>query len=113
MHSRLYTLPKKRNTCTVSYPCNSCICHGEVLYFVTDYTETYAIILPFMNPIKVLPDDEITNCEVPHIHVYSCKSETSVHAIEVSTIKLCVSIAFEELPSMYFIAEQPNMYEKD
>ena len=48
-----------------------------------------------------------------YIHVYSCKSEISVHAIEVSTIKLCVSIAFEELPSMYFIAEQPNMYEKD
>lgn len=73
----------------------------------------YAIIVPFINPIKVLPDDKITNCEVPYIHVYSCKSETSVHAIEVSTIKLCVSIAFEELSSVYFIAEQPNMYEKD
>ena len=113
VHSRLHTQPKKRNTYTVSYLHNSDHCHGEVLYFVTDYTETYAIVVSFTNPIKLFPGDEITNCGVPHIHVYSCKSGSSVHAIEVSAIKLCVSIVFEELPSMYFIAEQPNTYEKD
>ena len=108
MHSRLYTHPKKRNTYTISYQHSS-----HHLYFVTDYTETYAITVPFMNPIKLLPEDEITNCAVPHIHAYSCKSETSVHAVEISDIKLCISIIFEELPSTYFIAEQPNIYEKD
>ena len=41
-----------------------------------------------MNPIKVLPEGKITDCVAPHIHVYSCKSETSVHAVAVSDNKL-------------------------
>ena len=92
---------------------NSQNCHGEVLYFVTDYADTFASISPFKNPIKVFPEDDITNCEVPHIHVYSCKSESSVHAVIVSAIKLCISISFDEFPSTFFIVEQPNAYEKD
>lgn len=49
VHSCLYTFPKKE---THTYPCNPHFCHGEVLYFVTDYTETYVITAPFMIPLK-------------------------------------------------------------
>ena len=87
--------------------------HGEVLYFVTDYSQTFAIATLFINQMSVFPSDEITNCTLPHINVYGGKDEQCVHAVPVSSLNLCVSISFEELPSTFFIIAQPNIYERD
>lgn len=83
------------------------------MYYVTDYSQAFAIVTPFSNQVSVFPNDEITNCTLPHINVYSSKDEDHVHAVPVSFLSLRVSIAFEELPSTFFIIEQPNSYEKD
>ena len=113
IHSMQYTQLKKRNNYTIEYQYNHSSFHGEVLYFVTDYSQTFAIVTPFTNQVSVFPSDEITNCTLPHISVYSSKDKHHVHVIPVTSIKLCVSISFEDLPSTFFISEQPNSYEKD
>ena len=112
-HSLKYTQLKKRNSYTIKYQYNNNSFHGEVLYFVTNYSQTFAIVTPFINQVSVFPRDKITNCTLPHISVYSSKDEQQIHAIPISSLKLCVSICFEEQPSTFFIIEQPNSYERD
>ena len=111
-HSLQHKQPKKRNSYTVTYDYNKNHFHGEILYFVTDFSQIFAVIIPFVNEISVFPDDNITYCSVPHIHVYGSKSQ-SVHVISASCIDLCVAINFEESPNTTYITEQPNDIEKD
>ena len=97
----------------MSYELNKKYHHGEVLYFVKDYSEMYAIIEPFMNHQHLLPSDDITHCMVPHLQVYSSRSG-DVHVVPLqSIISQCISITFDEIPNTIFIAEQPNSTEKD
>ena len=112
-HSLSHTQSKRRNSYTVSYKYNGEPCHGEILYFVTDFTESYAIIVPFANCISMLPADDITMCKVPHIHIYSSKTENSIHVVPVSCISICVLVSFEQLPSAFFLIEHPNVTERD
>ena len=90
-HSLQHKQPKKRNSYTVTYDYNKNHFHGEILYFVTDFSQIFAVIIPFVNEISVFPDDNITYCSVPHIHVYGSKSQ-SVHVISASCIDLCVAM---------------------
>ena len=113
IHSLSHTQPQKRNSYTVSYHHQGKFSHGEILYFVTDYSQGYAVILPFTNPLLILPSDSITMCRVPHMHIYSSKSESSVHVVPVSHINICISVTFNQAPSTFFIIEQPNTIEKD
>ena len=70
-HSLSNTQSKKRNSYTISYKYNGEPCHGEILYFITDFIKSYAaIILPFTNDLSMLPTDGITMCKVPHAHIY-------------------------------------------
>ena len=113
IHSKQHKQPKKRNSYTVSYELNKKYHHGEVLYFVKDYSEMYAIIEPFMNHQHLLPSDDITHCMVPHLQIYSSRSG-DVHVVPLqSIISQCISITFDEIPNTIFIAEQPNTTEKD
>lgn len=64
IHSPSHSQPQKRNSYTVSYQHQGKFNHGEILYFVTDYSQAYAIISPFTNPLL---SDNITMCSVPHI----------------------------------------------
>ena len=112
-HSLEHKQPKKRNSYTVTYDYNNNHFHGEILYFVTEFSQIFAIIVPFQNKVSIFPGDDITHCSVPHIHVYSSKSQ-SVHVISASCIDLCVAINFEEsIPNTTYITEQPNNIEKD
>lgn len=113
IHSVQYTRSKKRNNHTVSYSYNSTKFHGEVQYYVTNNSEIFAIIKPFSNCLHLLPVDDITNCTVPHIHIYSSIDKNNVHAVSLSSIDICVCISFEQLPGTFFVIEQPNLVEKD
>ena len=86
--------------------------HGTLLYYVTDFVQIYAVVVPFVNPLPVFPADDITFCSVPHIHVYGSMSQ-SVHIILVSNISLCVAMSFEEISNTFYICEQPNNIERD
>ena len=87
--------------------------HGEVLYFVKDHSEMYAIIELFINQQCLLTSDDITCCTVPHLQIYSSRGE-DVHIVPLrSIIGQCVSITFEEIPNIVFITEQPNTTDKD
>ena len=112
-HSLSHTQSKKRNSYTVSYKYNGEPCHGEILYFITDFIESYAIILPFTNYLSMLPTDGITMCKVPHIHIYSSRSENNIHIVPISCISTCVLISFEQFPSTFFVIEHPNITERD
>lgn len=112
-YSLSHTQSKKRNSYTISYKYNDEHFHGEILYFVADLTESYAIITPFTNRISMLPTDDITMCKVPHIHIYSSRSENNIHVVPVSSISTCVLITFEQCPSMFFVIELPNTTERD
>ena len=74
---------------TVSYEHNSKFYHGEILYFVTDFFESYAIVIPFINRLAILPTDDITMCKVPHLHIYSSKTDTCHSSIQNEY--LCIS----------------------
>lgn len=113
LHSLQYTRVKKRNNYTIKYQYSHISFHGEVLYFITDYLQTFAIVAPFVTQMSVFPSDEITDCTLPHICVYRSKDEQLIHAIPVSSLNLCISISFKEFPSTFFIVEQPNSYESD
>ena len=67
----------------------------------------------FTDSKTILPCDDITDCVLPHMQFCTCKNEDNIHAISVSSVKLCISISFKELPMTYFIIEQPNIYEND
>ena len=112
-HSLSHTQSKRRNSYTVSYKYNGEPCHGEILYFVNNFIESYATIVPFTNCISMLPTDNITMCKVPHIHIYSSKTDKNIHIVPVSCINTCVSVSFEQIPSAFFIIEQPNITERD
>ena len=97
----------------MSYELNKKYYHGEVLYFVRDSSEMYAIIEPFINHQHLLPSDDITYCMVPHLQIYSSR-RGDVHVVPLySIVSQCVSITFDEIPNTIFIAEQPNATEKD
>ena len=70
------------------------------------------MIVSFHTEVSLFPDDDITHCSVPHIHVYSSKHH-SVHVISASCVHLCVAMNFEESPNTTYITEQPNNIEKD
>ena len=113
IHSKQHKQPKKRNSYTVSYELNKHHYQGEILYFVKDCSEMYAIIEPFINHQCLLPTDDITCCTVPHLQIYSSRGE-DVHIVPLRSITgQCVSITFEEIPYIIFIAEQPNTTDKD
>ena len=82
------------------------------MYFVTDFSQIFGVLLPFANKISIFPGDDITHCSVPHIYVYSSKNQP-VHIISASCIDLCIAINFEESPNTIYITEQPNDIEKD
>lgn len=69
IHSLSHSQPQKRNSYTVSYQHQGKFNHGEILYFVTDYSQAYAIISPFTNPLLLLPSDDITMCTIPHTYI--------------------------------------------
>ena len=71
IHSLEHTQPKKRNSHTVSYNYDSKQYHGTLLYYITDFKQIYAVVVPFVSPLSVFPTDDITFCSVPHIHVYN------------------------------------------
>lgn len=97
----------------MTYELNKNYYHGEVLYFVRDNSGMYAIVEPFINHQCLLPVDDITHCTVPHIQIYSSRSK-DVNIVPLhSILNQCVSITFEELPNIIFIAEQPNATEMD
>ena len=112
-HSLQHTQTKKRNNYTVSYYQNNELHCGEILYFITDYTSIFAVITPFIDLQSIFPVDDITNCTVSHIHVYTNRSQTAVHVVKLSSVKLCVAMTFEKQPATIFIAQQPNNIEKD
>ena len=111
IHSLEHTQTKKRNNYTVSYHHSNLPHFGEVLYFVTDFISIYALIMPFTDMLSIFPQDDITNCNIPHMHAYASRNQSIVHIVEISTIKLCVSMSFEEQPSIIFVAQQPNNIE--
>ena len=113
MHSVEHTQPKKRNSHTVLYNYDSKQFHGTLLYYVTDFVQIYAVVVPFVNLLSVFPADDITFCSVPHTHVYGSMSQ-SVHIILASNIiSLCVAMSFEEISNTVYICEQPNNIERD
>ena len=57
--------------------------------------------------------DDITMCKVPHVHIYSSKTENSIHVVPVSCISSCVLVSFEQLPSAFFVIEHPNITERN
>jgi len=111
-HSLQHTQTKKRNNYTVSYYQNNELHCGEILYFITDFASIFAVVIPFVDPQSIFPIDDITNCTVPHIHVYTKRSQTTVHVVKLS-VKLCVAISFEKQPATFFVVQQPNNIEKD
>ena len=112
-HSLQHTQAKKRNSYTVAYYYNDESYHGEIMYFVTDFSSIFAVVAPFEDHQFVFPVDEITDCTVPHISAYASRSQSIVHVNELSAIKLCVTMTFTENPSVIFVAQQPNDIEKD
>ena len=42
--------------------------------------------MPFTDLQSIFLQDDITNCNVPHIHVYTSKNQRIVHIVEISTI---------------------------
>ena len=112
IHSVQYTRSKKRNNHTVSYNYNSTKFHGEVLYYVTNHSEIFAIIRPFSNCLHLLPIDHITNCTVPHMHIYG-SVDNNFHVVSLPSIYICVCISFQQYPGVFFVVEQPNLVEKD
>jgi len=70
-------------------------------------------LAPFVSSQSIFPDDDITNCTIPHIRVYSGRSTTIVHIVELQSLKLYVAMCFEEDPTAIFVAIQPNRIEKD
>lgn len=112
IHSLSHTQPQKRNSYIVSYHHQGKFSHGEILYFVTDYSQGYAVILSFTNPLLMLPSDSITMCPVPHIHIYSSKSESSVHVVPVSHINICISVTFNQAPSTFLSLNSPTLLKK-
>ena len=114
MHSLQYNKSKKRNNHTVSYHHKEKLCHGQILYFFTDYSQIFAVISPFTEPFfDFLPKDGITSCTVPQMHIYKCIDDSDIHVISLSSVRLCVSISFRQLPSTTFVIDQPNYVEKD
>ena len=112
VHSLEHTQPKKRNSHTVAYNYDSKQYHGTLLYYVTDFKQIYAVVVPFVSLLSVFPTDDITFCSVPHIHVYNSISQ-SVHIIPISSVNLSVVMSFEEVPNTIYICEQPNTIERD
>ena len=112
-HSLQRTQAKKRNSYTVAYQHNNESYCGEILYFVTNFSSIFAVVAPFEDPQSVFPVDEITNFTVPHLRIYTTRSQNIVHAKELSTIHLCLAMTFTENPSIIFVTQQPNNIEKD
>ena len=102
-HSLQHTQAKKRNSYTVAYYYNDESYHGEIMYFVTDFSSIFAVVAPFEDHQFVFPVDEITDCTVPHISAYASRSQSIVHVNELSAIKLCVTMTFTENPSVIFV----------
>lgn len=113
IHSVQYTRSKKRNNHTVAYNYNNSKFHGEVLYYVTNYSEIFTIIRPFSNPLHLFPVDDITNCCVPHIHIYSSTDKNNIHVVSLSSVYISVCVSFDQLPQTIFVCDQPNVVEKD
>ena len=112
MHSKEHAQPKKRNSHIVSYYYDSKVFHGTILYYITDFIQIYALVVPFVNPLSVFPTNDITFCSVPHIHIYGSINQ-SVHIILVSNISLCVAMSFEENPNTYIVNSQTTLKETD
>lgn len=106
IHSVKYMRSKKRNNHTITYNYNGIKCHGEILYYVTNYSEIFAIIRPFSNCLHLFPIDDITNCTIPHIHIYGSMDD-SFHAISLNlpSIRICISISFQEFPGVFYVVE--------
>lgn len=113
IHSLQYTRSKKRNNYTISYTYGNMKFHGEILYFVTDFSELFAIIRPFCDRLSLLPTDDITGCTVPHLYAFSSKDMDNVHAVSLSSVRICVNVSFEQLSDTFIVVEQPNFVEKD
>ena len=114
MHSLQYTQSKKRNNYTIAYHDEEKLCHGQILYYFTDYLQIYAVIAPFTNLMTDLfPKDDITSCKVPQMHLYKGIEDNNVQVISLSSVRLCVSVSFKQLPSTTFVFDQPNLFEKD
>ena len=81
IHLLEHTRPKKKNIHTVAYNYDSKQYHGSLPYYITDFKQVYAMVVPFVRPLSVFPTDDITFCSVPHIHVYNSihKSVSSHH----------------------------------
>ena len=110
VHSKAHTQTHKRNTYTVSYKHQMKHFHGEILYFVADCAECYALIAPFTDSAFILPNDDITMCSCLHIHMYQSRNDSSIHVIPTSDIKtICISISFHQ-SCMTYILEQPNIF---
>ena len=86
--------------------------HGTILYYITDFMQIFAAVVPFVSPLSVFPTDDITFCSVPHIHVYNSMGH-SVHVIPASNINLCMAISFKEITNTIYVCEQPNNTERD
>ena len=82
------------------------------MYYVTNYSENFAIIRPFSDCLHPFPIDDLTSCTIPHIHAYGCMDD-NFHAVNLTSIRICISISFQELPGMFYVVEQPNLVEKD
>ena len=114
MHSLHYGRPIKRNNYTVSYHKDRKLCHGQILYYFTDYSQIFAVIAPFTNlMLDFFPKDDITKCTIPQIRVYKGIEDSNVQVISFTSIRLCVSVSFSQLPSTTFVIDQPNLFEKD
>lgn len=53
LHSMQYAQLKKWNNYTIGYQYNHSPFHGEVLYYVTDYLQTFAVVTPFINRMLI------------------------------------------------------------
>ena len=114
MHSLHYGQLIKRNNYNVSYHNDGKLCHGQIVYYFTDYSQIFAVVASFTNVmLDFFPKDDITSCTVPQIHVYKGIEDTNVQVILFTSICLCVLLSFSQLPSTTFVIDQPNFFEKD
>ena len=65
----------------------------------TDYSQIFAVIAPFTNSmLDFFPKDDITSCTVPQMHVYKSLEDSNLQVISLSSVRLCISVSFKQLP---------------
>ena len=91
-HSAQHMQAQKRNNYTVSYNWHDKQHIGKILYFVTNFQAVFAVMALFIGQQQsIFPTDDITGCTVPHISVYTAKSDNIVHIVDVSSLRLHIN----------------------